>query len=70
MGITSQMALAIVVENINKHPLVTTSDHGMSNHNTFIAPCEEFVLYLTEHDIERSVVLLSDVIILYLTLTH
>lgn len=70
MGITSQMALAIVVENINKHSLVTTSDHGMSNHNTFIAPCEEFVLYLTEHDIERSVVLLSDVIILYLTLTH
>ena len=69
MGITSQMAPPTAVENI-KQLLVTTSDYGMSNHNTYITACEEFDLYLTEHDIERLVILLSDVIVLDLTLIH
>ena len=56
MGITKQIAPATAVENI----LVKTFDHGMSNHDTFMAACEEFDLYLTEHDIKRPVVLLSD----------
>lgn len=68
IGITSQMASA-TAKNI-KYLLVTTSDHGMSNQNFFMAACEEFDLHLTEHDIERPVVLLSDVVVLNLILTH
>lgn len=68
MRITSQMASA-TAKNI-KYLLLIISDHGMSNQNFFMAACEEFDLHLTEHDIERPVVLLSDVVVLNLTLTH
>ena len=42
------------------HLLVTTSDHGVSDHITFLAALKEFDEYLTENNIQKPVVLLSD----------
>ena len=58
-GITSHMAPSVAVQNI-EHLLVTTSEHGMSDHTTFMSACEEFDAYLTEHRVKRPVVLMSD----------
>ena len=58
------MAPAAAVQNID-HLLITTSEHGTSEHgtsdtDTSMAACNEFDKYLTEHDIERPIVLMSD----------
>ncbi|XP_065639345.1 uncharacterized protein LOC136072183 [Hydra vulgaris] len=58
-GITSQMTPQVAVEKIS-HLLVTTSENGISDNDTFKAACQEFDDYLTEKAIERPVVLLSD----------
>ena len=58
-GITSHMAPAATVHNIN-HLVITTSNHGVSDYTTFIAACEEFDKYLTENEVMRPVVLTSD----------
>ena len=60
MGITSQMSLQLKI--LIKHLLMLTSDHGISDHNTFIVTCEEFDLGLLYCYLM--------VIVFYLTLVH
>ena len=53
------MAPAAAVENV-KHLLISTTEHGVSDHESFRAACVEFDEYLTEHEVQRPVVLLGD----------
>ena len=57
--ITNQMAPAKAVRKI-QHLLVTTSETGVSDHKTLLAAYKEFDQYLTEKNIVRPVILLSD----------
>ena len=58
-GITSAMAPPEAVEKID-HLLVSTAENGVSTHETFLDAVKEFDAYLTEKNIKRPVVLLSD----------
>ena len=58
-GITNQMAPAETVNKI-QHLLVTTSESGVTDHKTLLAAYQEFDKYLTDKNILRPVVLLSD----------
>ena len=59
VGITSQMAPAAAVDKI-QHLLISTTDHGVSDQESFLAACTEFDKYLTEKKILRPVVLMAD----------
>ncbi|XP_047131973.1 uncharacterized protein LOC124811011 [Hydra vulgaris] len=58
-GITSCM---VPTEAANKipHLLVTTSENGVSNHESFLAALKEFDVYLNEKNVKRPIILLSD----------
>ena len=56
IGKTSQMVPPSAVENI-KNLIIKTSERGISDHTTFMAACKEFDTYLTEHKVQRPVVL-------------
>ncbi|XP_047135496.1 uncharacterized protein LOC124812660 [Hydra vulgaris] len=58
-GITSSM---VPTEAVNKipHLLVTTTDNGVSTHESFLAALKEFDVYLNEKNVKRPIVLLSD----------
>ena len=58
-GLTGQMAPREAVEKI-KHLLVSTSENGSQDHKTLLAAYKKFDAYLTEKNIERPVVILSD----------
>ncbi len=58
-GITSAMVPPEAVEKID-HLLVSTAENGVSTHETFLDTVKEFDAYLTEKNIKRPVVLLSD----------
>ena len=47
IGITNQMAPPEAVENI-QHLLITTCDHGVSDHKSLLDMYKEFDEYLTE----------------------
>ncbi|XP_047131057.1 uncharacterized protein LOC136071655 [Hydra vulgaris] len=59
VGITNQMAPQEAVANI-PHLLITTCNHGVSDHNSLLDMYKEFDEYLTEKKVARPVVLLSD----------
>ena len=58
-GITSAMAPPEAVAKI-RHLLVSTAENGVSTNETFLDAAKEFDAYLTEHNVKRPVVLLSD----------
>ena len=58
-GITGQMAPKEAVENI-KHLLISTSENGVQEHKTLLAAYKKFDSYLTEWNVERPGVILSD----------
>ena len=53
------MAPKEAVENI-KHLLISTSENGVQDHKTLLAAYKKFDSYLTEWNVERPVVILSD----------
>jgi len=53
------MAPPEAVKNI-QHLLITTCDHGVSDHKSLLDMYKEFDEYLTEKNVTRPVVLLSD----------
>ena len=59
VGITSTMVPKEAAEKI-QNLLISTSENGVSTHETFLAAAKEFDDYLTEKQIKRPVVLLSD----------
>ena len=59
VGITSQMAPPLAKEKI-KHLLISTTEHGVSDQESFLAASVEFDEYLSEYEILRPVVLIAD----------
>ena len=59
VGITSTMVPKEAAEKI-QNLLISTSENGVSTHETFLVAAKEFDDYLTEKQIKRPVVLLSD----------
>lgn len=53
------MAPASAVDKI-QHLLISTTDHGVSDQESFLAACTEFDKYLTDKQILRPVVLMAD----------
>ncbi|XP_065640013.1 uncharacterized protein LOC136072675 [Hydra vulgaris] len=58
-GITSSMVPTEAVNKIS-HLLVTTTDNGVSTHESFLAALKEFDVYINEKNVKRPIVLLSD----------
>ena len=58
-GITSQMAPKAAVEKI-KGLIISSTESGMQDHNSLLDVYKKFDKYLTEENVQRPVVLLSD----------
>ena len=58
-GITSHMAPPVAAENI-KNPLISTNEHGVSNHNTLLVAYQELDRHLEAKNVTRPVVIIAD----------